>query len=122
MPSFIARILLLFGRARSWLAPWLTLYTGGGVRPLLSCPRPEIARASSIRDLAHLSSARWARIALITEVCWRMDRWRVRWGLLMAAPNPETKGPCTGRAADCECRDAPGLASGQPPPPLPTRD
>src|SRR6266849_5820866 len=25
-------------------------------------------------------SARWARIALITAVCWRMNRWRVRWG------------------------------------------
>ena len=25
------------------------------------------------------NSARWARIALITEVCWRMNRWRVRW-------------------------------------------
>ena len=42
---------------------------------------------------------------------------------LMAAPNlPETKGPCTGRAADCAYRDAPELASGQPPPPLPIRD
>src|SRR5262245_9912822 len=27
------------------------------------------------------SSARWARIALITEVCWRMNRWRVRWSI-----------------------------------------
>jgi hypothetical protein len=35
---------------------------------------------------------------------------------------PETKGPCTGRAADCACRGAPELASGRPPPPLPIRD
>src|SRR5207249_2178598 len=26
-------------------------------------------------------SARWARIALITAVCWRMKRWRVRWSI-----------------------------------------
>src|SRR6266849_2522232 len=40
----------------------------------------------------------------------------------MTAPKlPDAKGPCTGRAADCECRDAPGLASGRPPPPLPIR-
>ena len=25
------------------------------------------------------NSARWARIALITAVCWRMNRWRARW-------------------------------------------
>jgi hypothetical protein len=24
------------------------------------------------------NSARWARIALITAVCWRMKRWRAR--------------------------------------------
>src|SRR5262249_13372607 len=33
-----------------------------------------------------------------------------------------TKGPCTGRGCDCECRDALGLPSGRPPPPLPIRD
>src|SRR5262245_35955696 len=27
------------------------------------------------------NSARWARIALITEVWWRMNRWRVRWSI-----------------------------------------
>jgi hypothetical protein len=27
------------------------------------------------------NSARWARIALITAVCWRMNRWRVRWSI-----------------------------------------
>jgi len=32
------------------------------------------------------------------------------------------KGPCTGRASDCECRDALGLASGRPPLPLPIPD
>ena len=25
--------------------------------------------------------ARWPRIALITAVCWRMNRWRVRWSI-----------------------------------------
>ena len=32
--------------------------------------------ASDRRDDAKLR--RWARIALITDVCWRMQRWRVR--------------------------------------------
>ncbi len=27
------------------------------------------------------NSARWARIALITAVCWRIKRWRVRWSI-----------------------------------------
>ena len=27
------------------------------------------------------NSARWARIALITAVCWRTNRWRVRWSI-----------------------------------------
>src|SRR6478752_3495124 len=27
------------------------------------------------------NSARWARITLITAVCWRMNRWRVRWSV-----------------------------------------
>src|SRR6185437_14485828 len=27
------------------------------------------------------NSAKWARMALITEVCWRMKSWRVRWSI-----------------------------------------
>jgi len=32
----------------------------------------------------------------------------------------DAKGPCAGRAVDCECRDALGLASDRPLPPSPT--